>query len=435
MVPGPSSRRLRLQRLKIQTRDVLSLAVSENRIRVPLALFVAIFVLWVLLQRSATGDLPMAVIQTLLSIAEVMLGVYISFELIFDGLRPASRDRILRPDEVVEFYEARGCAGAFVRMTDLPGWDPESAAIDRVPAVVESIPDRPVPTTELTVTLRDRYYPLPDRVERLYEPVLDDLEGKFVDEGNFNQMKLRPMAFGEDGFEMGTTTFFNNFATNLCPDYDLYDHRTPRELLHPLVFHPDGRLRSLGETDLPYIAASAGMVVAENGEAIFPIRSRDVVIEGMNLGLSFGGSWDADVVEVEGPHGQVTRELAEERGVTADHDVDVHYLGTMRRLDLLGKPDCFVTAVVDGVPDWSADSREETESVVVRLVPEDVTVDDIGTLLEHAETVTERVCALLAESPYRASPGLLYWLYLLNQQADSARAGERAGRAGVGSRP
>ena len=44
-------------------------------------------------------------------------------------------------------------------------------------------------------------------------------------------------------------------------------------------------------------------------------------------------------------------------------------------------------------------------------------VDD--TLLEHIETVNKRVLGLLNDSPYPPSAGLLYWLYLLNQAAES----------------
>lgn len=411
--------RFRATRLKLRLRDLLLLVIAENQIRIPLILFVLIFLFWIILQQVQLSDLQLAVTKTMLSLSEVILGIYISFELLYTRLRPPAKDRINRPEEVVEFYEQEGCAEQFVRMTELSGWDSESAVIDTVPAVVESIPAKPLQTETLQVNLQDTYYPLPDRVKHLYDPVIDVLRKQFVDEDNYNQIKLRPNSFDEHEFEMGTTTFFNNFATNLSPDYDLFKHRTPRELLHPLVFHPDGTLQSLTETDLPYIAASAGMVVAKNGEAIFPIRSRDVAIEGMNLGLSFGGNWDKDIIATENVHAQIGEELDQERGIPDDMDVSIYYLGTLRRLELLGKPDCFVVAITDGVPDWGVASREEAETEVIRIVPEEVTVDDVDTLLKYVETVNERISHLLIDSAYLPSPGLLYWLYLLNRSSKS----------------
>lgn len=405
--------RLRVLRVKIAIHDAFHLIATENRLRIPLLLLVAIFGVWTALQRVQLGDVPKAVTQTTLSVAEVMLGIYLSVEL-YGGLRPPAKDRIDRPETVVDFYEDRGCADEFIRLSDLSSGVASNDPPDVAPGVVESVPDAPVPTTALSVEASDTYYPLPERVERLYEPVLDTLHEQFVDEGSFNQIKLRPRSYDDGEFEMGSTTFFNNYATNLNPDAALFEHRTPRELLHPLVFDSSDRLRPLTDTDLPYIAASAGMVIAKNGEAIFPVRSRDVVIEGMNLGLSFGGSWDYDIVARDGVHEQIASELDDERGIPADMDVSVWYLGTMRRLELLGKPDCFLVAICDGIPDWAGTSREERESVVARLVPEGVTVDGIDDLIDHRDAVTERLFELLQDSPFHASPGLLYWIYLLN---------------------
>lgn len=413
---------LRLLRWRIVIRDAVHLILTRNHLRVPLLLVAVIFGIGVGLQEFALGNRARAAAQTVLSVAEVMLGIYFSVEL-YAGLRPASTERIDRPEDVVAFYEEHDCAGDLLRMSDLPGWPADADLPNAVPGVLESVPSAPVPIGELEVAVREEYYPLPDRAERLYDPVLDELRDRFVEEGNFNQLKLRPSDFDEGTIESGTTTFFNNYATNLSPDADLYEHRTPRQLLQPLVCE-DGQLRGLEDTPLPYIAASAGVVVAENGEAIFPIRSRDVVIEGMHLGLSFGGSWDADVVDTEGVTAQIAGELAEERAIPDSMDVSVSYLGSVRRLELLGKPDCLLVAICDGVPEWAVASREERQTVVARIVPPGVTVDGVEDLIEHSEAVTEHVAQLLQDSPFRPSPGLLYWLHVLDASGRPSDSGD-----------
>jgi hypothetical protein len=387
---------------------------------------VGIFALSAGLEWFGIGPLGTALSQTVLSVLEVTLGVYISFEVLIMGLRPSSRRRIDRPEDVVEFYEQRDCADQFVEMSISSEWDTESHP-DTIPAVVEAVPEKPTPVSMLTASIdTDAYYPLPDRVQRLYEPVIDTLKEEFVDEGHFNQMKLRPDGYEAESFNFGTTTFFNNYATNLNPDTDVYHSRTPRELLHSELFTSDGQLRPLSgneATELPYIAASAGVLVAENGEAVFPIRSRDIVIEGLNIGLSFGGSWDLDTVSRTSIATQISDELSEERTeLSDDTTISLTYLGTLRRLELLGKPDCFVVAIADEVPDWEVASREETEILVERVVPEGVTVDSVETLIEHADSVTRRIQQLVRQNPYLPAAGLYYWLYLLNYHAEQTTA-------------
>jgi len=416
---GILKRPIRFQaiRLKIALKDISHLLVTENRVRIPILLGFILFCLLLVLELWPVDGFTTAIVRTTLSLAEIGLAVFVSLELFKNGLRPHAKERIDRPENVVEFYEDRGCTAEFIQLPSLPGWIDSSSLPDRAPGIVESVPESPLRTKELQVDIEGQYFPLPDRVQRLYEPVIKDIQEQFVEEDNFNQIKLRPLSYVDDEFRMGTTTFFNNFATNLSPDYQLFTHRTPRELLHPLVFRNDGNIRSLSETDLPYIAASAGIVIDRSGKAIFPIRSRDLVIEGMNLGLSFGGSWDKDVVESEGVHGQILRELAEEREIHREEDIVLYYLGTLRRLELMGKPDCFLVALTDTALSKDVVSREESDAVVIDLVPEDVTVDSINTLLNHVETVNERVSRLLIDSSYPPSPGLLYWLYLLNLAA------------------
>lgn len=414
---------LRVQRTRVILEHYGREIYATDRLRIPILLVVLIAALIAVLETWSVPTLGSTASRTALSVTEVALGAYISIEVLTGGIRPPARDRIDRPEDVVTYYEERGCDGSFVSLAPFDGWDVTLDRRRKLPAVVESIPDESLPVEQLEANLLDEYYPLSDHEQRIYEPVLDELQDQFQSEGNFNQIKLRPVTVDGARFKMAETTFFNNFATNLSPDYDLYDHRTVRDLLHREVFDPSGTLRPLSETELPYIAAAAGMVVGREGEAIFPIRSRNVVIEGFNLGLSFGGSWDEQIVAAEGISSQIRGELGEERGIPADTDVKIQYLGTLRRLDLLGKPDAFLLAVVDGQLDWSVASREETASVVVDLVPEDVTVEGMEDIYEHVEFVNREISKLLDESPYNASAGLLYWVYLLNRQAQSNATG------------
>lgn len=422
-----------IKKWKIRLRDTSLLISTENRIRIPIILMVLIFGLLVINQNVELPAIENAFLATILSVTEVILGVYISFELLFSTLKPFSKDRIDRPEEVIGFYEDyrdKDWTSQFINLNDIKGHDFSRAVPTYddtsdnlpLPAIIHYAPEEPAPVSNINENIREEYYPFPDRIERIYQPVMDDLYDKFTSEGNFNQMKLRPEDFTEEEFTMGKTTFFNNFATNLIPDYNVYEHRTPRELFHPLIFDSNHQMKSLDDTDLPYIASAAGVLIGKNGEAIFPVRGRDVVIEGMNLGLSFGGSWDKDVVEEKGIDGQIFEELKQERfSEEMEEDIrdiaQIYYLGTVRRVELLGKPDCFVVAIAEDVPDWKYETREDTDVFVFDIVSGETEINDLSDLTENIEEINENILEVIEISPYPPGTGLLDWLYMLNKAA------------------
>lgn len=368
--------------------------------------------------RRRTRRVRRRLLGSAVAVLEVFLGAVLSLEAFARRDDAVDRRRLREPADVVAFYAERDCDDAFVRV-DWP------AGVDGLPGVLpvvpEAVPDSPVPVEDVDVVLDEADdYGLPERAERLLGPFVDSLADEFLDEGHFNQRKVRPRRVTASRFVCGRTTFFENFVCDLCPDYALFEHRTGRELLHREVFDADGRLRALDDTAMPYIAASSGLLFSRAGDVVLPVRGRDVVVQGRMLGESVGGSWDWDVVERDGFAGQVAVELTEERAESATLDPAFHHLGTVRRIDLMGKPDSYLLGFVDGDPAWRATSGEHDHPVVVPVLPEDEVFDDAADVLAHADDVVGAVLGAVADSPYDPSLGLLTWLWLFDAHAERA---------------
>lgn len=409
--------RLRLVAVWLWTRHRLARLWDDTRLR--LSVLVFSLLLAVVVVRFAVRIPPEIDfwLEQTSSFLKVVLGALVSLELFAGDPLAVDRKRLNGPGTVVDHYHEEGCEPGFVGTAAFVGDRSVSASVpDRLPVVPEARPDRPVPLTELDVVLHeDRYYDLPDRIEELYGPFVDRFATEFVDEGHFNEQKLRPIAVEGDRLELGRTTFFNNFVANLSADYELFDPRTPRELLHTAVFDDDGTLEPLTETDMPYIAASSGLLFSTAGETVLPIRSGNVVIQGWQLGESFGGSWDWEVIRQGGPTAQVQQEFTSERTGSSDLAARFQHLGTMRRVDLMGKPDNYLLGYVDGDPDWEEESDEHVYPVVTRVVPEGETIDGPAELYDRHEVVLDRILDAIADSPYEPSVGLLTWLWLFDR--------------------
>lgn len=405
--------------IRLKITSVLTEVRKDRAAVVAILTAIVLGLLLVVDQRFEVVGTAKLAIDTLIPILQVVLGAIFSLELFSYDTDPVDRNRLRSPQEVVEYYDDIGINPGFVSTEDYLGraQDQSSQIPDTLPVVPEMIPDSPRPLEEMAVRLEDTFFSLPDRFQELLSPVLERMRTRFVDEGHFNQMKLRPMQVSPTELVLGKTTFFNNFAANLCADWYVYDSRCPRDLLHSVVFTESGNLRELQDNPMPYIAASSGLVISESGQTVLPVRSREVVIQGRQLGESFGGSWDWDTVRDEGMEAQVRYEFKRER---MDHvDPELFHLGMMRRVDLMGKTDLYVCGYVEGDPDWQERSREHTFPVVVDILPEGDTFDSPSEIFEHPDAVIDSVLDAIIDSPFAPSLGLLTWLWLFNHTTTS----------------
>lgn len=354
------------------------------------------------------------VFELIVPICQIILGSVFSIEILSYNTDPVDRDRLDPPAQVVQSYKEMETPGVsytdqFIDLNYTYDGFYSQNNLRKLPAVPEAVPSHPVPTNEIEFrpTSEKSFYSLPDRAQKIFHPIINKIEKRFVDENHFNQMKVRPTKVSTTAFVGGKTTFFNNFACNLCADWNVFNSRTPRDLLHPLVFDSNGRLRDLDETPMPYIAASSGLIFSKSGQTVLPVRSGNVVIQGRQLGESFGGSWDWDIIQQDGVEGQISREYTTERESV---ESSFYHLGTMRRVDLMGKPDTYLLGYTDDKLDWEESSPEHLYPVVVDILPENETFDSYQEIINNASKVTESILQVVSSAPFQPSHGLLIWL-------------------------
>ena len=249
-------------------------------------------------------------------------------------------------EDVVEFY---GSPPGFIDLGDAP---PHGRGASRfgnvIPAGVEDFPTHPSTVGELAVYESGEFYEFPPEIEALIEPRTDLLEEIFYASGSFNSILARLNRIEDGTFVTEKTSYYRSFVTNYCPDFDLYQPRTFRELTEYRLFDDRGRLRQLGKSQLSDHLGISSAVVTTSGAILLPERSEQVAVDQGTIGVSVGGSVAAEHgVKVADIGGSLIGELEEELGIDTEHVVESRYLGTVRRMERLGKPDVCAIVLVD----------------------------------------------------------------------------------------
>lgn len=324
----------------------------------------------------------------------------------------------MHPADVVEFY---GTPAEFMDMGDVAlSGDVSPRFENAIPAAVEHFPRHPTPITELPVYERDDMYEYPPEIAALLESREGVLADLFHEEGCFNAVLVRLDRVEDGTFVAETTSYYRSFVTNLAPDFDLYKHRTFRELVEYRQFADDGSLRDLARSDLSDHLGISALIVTTDGEVLLPRRGLDVAVDRGTISESVGGSVAAEHgVKVADIEGSLLTEMDEELGIPAEHVLGTRYVGTVRRMEMHGSPSicAVVTVDADAPVDDIGTGSWETESVT----PADVVPApsaDIETLFttEAARTLLDGVADAVSRDGTPPSVGLLtvLWLYAAN---------------------
>ena len=348
-------------------------------------------------------------VDTTLTVLTTLAIAYVSLDYFVPYLQSSERNRIMVPSAVVEYYDS---PASFITPAAIPDWD-RQLPTDSIPVATEHVPDQPVPIDELQIEDTDSYYEFPPRLTALFEPRLDDLEALFFREGHFSTIQARLNRIDGGTLFMSRTSYFRSFVTNFCPDYELYKTRTLRDLTRNMLFEDDDHLRPLSESPLSDHLGVAGLVVTHEGGVLLSIRGRAVAIDKKTKALSFSGSVSHGIGGENVVRSSLLTELRQELGIEEEHVQAIQYLGTIRRMERLGKPDAVAILLVDEQATWQ---NASTESASVNRAELDTQspIEEAGALFEEsvAESILEVIAGELSNSPYRAEIGILAFVYL-----------------------
>jgi len=270
--------------------------------------------------------------------------------------------------------------------------------------------------------MQEQYYDFHPDVMAMIEPELDDLRETFRQEGHFSGLLFRLDRISEGRFYGEKTSYYRSFVTNFCPDLTLQSGKTLRELTMPLLFDHEGDLRPLAESPLSDHLGIACLVVTTDGTVFLARRSESVAVDQFAISLPVSGS--ATIIPAIKRRNEPTmegffyNEIAEEMDIDTAHVQDLVYLGTVRRIERLGKPDAIGIAVIDANTEWRDTSGEYTKLTAHDLDVESLPVDASGLM---ATTVTNEILETFAteiKKHGQPSVGLLSAMYLLDQHSN-----------------
>lgn len=355
------------------------------------------------------GERGAVFVDTAITVLTTLAIAYASFNLLAPYRISSERDRIMAPSKVVEFYES---PKSFITPSQVSGWRPQLPT-DSIPVAVEHAPEQPTHVEDLQIHDSDSYYELSPKLNAFVEPRIGELEELFFHEGYFSSIQARLDRVEDDVFFMERTSYYRSFITNFCPDYDIYKGKTLRELSEELLFEDEDQLRPLKESPFSDHLGVAGLVVTPDGSILLSVRGRGVAIDKRTKAISFSGSASHGVGSENVIKSSLLAELDEELSIGEEHVQAIQYLGTVRRMERLGKPDAVAVVLVDEQSTWCSASPESTDVSQVNVNIEQQ-IDGIDSLFRKstAEAIIRAIANELATTSYRAEIGLLTFVYL-----------------------
>lgn len=406
-------------RLRLALREGRSLLAGVERERrdpTALALLLGSVLaggLWVASVYALPSDVQGSkVFEVLASALTTVLAVVFSVDYVAPYLKRTERRRIARPDAVVDahdrspdFLDVPGGDGAVGRFR---GYD------DALPVAVEYLPASPTPVDEVRIRDDGGFYDFPESVRATLGPERERFEALFRRERLHSELLSRVASVEADGTHVvERTSYYRSFVTNFCPDLALTPNATPRDLLGRFVFDRDGRVRPLADSPLSDHLGGGCLLVRPDGRVVLARRSEGVSIEKRTLSLSFSGSFDVhDATLTEA----LADEAVEELGVSSDAVRSLTYLGTVRRVERLGKPDVVSVGLLADEAHIDTDSPEVADVVEVETGVSPTTIDGLFEA-ENVRAVVEAVLTAVDDADVPPAIDLLTVLALLERRA------------------
>lgn len=399
--------------------------IVKNRTAVMLSLaWVILASVFFLLPEGERFD---TIASDVISILVALLLAYLSADYFLQYSKHSERIRIKSQDDIIEHYMSEDSDGPdltndFINMGKLESW--RRGDIDKIPAAVESMPGELRKLNELSMEIEDNMYEIDEDIYGMIEPEENLFLGEFQRGNHYSGLLFRLDSISDDGLEFygEKTTYYRSFVTNFCPDLTFNNGSTTlRKLTDDILFQNEG-LRDMSESPLSDHLGVACMCITMDGDSWFVVRSHEVAVEQLAISLPVSGSaslsaGEGDISELA-VEDFIYEEAKKEIGADRTDIKNIFYLGTVRRMERLGKPDIFAVAFLE--EDFNP-SINESEYVDVWKPDADVQITEPAELFkdENVEKLINAYALSLAKKDRSVSTGLLSCLYLFKKVADS----------------
>ncbi|WP_250597383.1 hypothetical protein [Natranaeroarchaeum aerophilus] len=396
---------------------VSSLAILVASHRFLAALLLAWIVIVLHIPLAPPGERVIVGAENLLTVLLTIVVAFVSATYLVQFLKYEERRRIGDTDEILSTYDR---TEPFIDVSDLKVW---TNGIDHptvIPAAVEDI--RVADVTDLDLKMENRYYDFRPDINAMIEPELDDLQQTFQQEGHFSGLLFRLDRISDGVFHGEKTSYYRSFVTNFCPEITLQSGKTLRELTIPLLFDNTGNLKQLAKSPLSDHLGIACLVITTNGTVFLARRSESVAVDQFSLSLPVSGSATItpNIKNEDEPTiaGFFYNEISEEMDIGESHVQQLIYLGTIRRMERLGKPDAVGIALVDAEAEWRDESGEYTKLTAYDLDVKSPLLDPSQSITPEVADEVLRTFAAEIEKHGQPSVGLLSTMYLLDQHSE-----------------
>lgn len=355
--------------------------------------------------------------ENLLAVLLTVVVAFVSATYLVQFLKYGERRRIGDTDEVLSTY---GQTDPFIDVSELEVWTNRNDHPTVIPAAVEDI--RVADVDDLDLEMENKYYDFHPDVMAMIEPELKDLRQTFHQEGHFSGLLFRLDRISDGVFYGEKTSYYRSFVTNFCPDLTLQSGKTLRKLTIPHLFDNEGKLKPLAKSPLSDHLGIACLVITTDGTVFLARRSESVAVDQFAMSLPVSGS--ATITPNIKKEDQPTiadffyNEIEEEMDIDKSNVRKLIYLGTVRRMERLGKPDAIGIALVDAEAEWRNESGEYTNLTAYELDVESLLLDPPKSIAPGVANEVLRTFAAEIEKYGQPSVGLLSTMYLIDQHSN-----------------
>jgi uncharacterized membrane protein YbaN (DUF454 family) len=428
---------------KVQNRFTKAFArVSKNRSFG--FLLIAWSVLAIIILLVPKGERFSQIASEAISILVALLIAYLSVDYLLKYIRQGERMRINSNADIIEHYEGSDgevdLSKEFIDMSDLPQWNGEELGYPnngsgKFPAVVEDKPSYAKTVGDIDINFRNEMYEIGEDISGIIEPEEDLFLREFKRGDNFSGLNFRVREMRDESIVGEKTTYYRSFKTNFCPDLEFNNgSKTLRKLTDGILFGEDGKLKSIDESPLSDHLGIACICITTDGRTRLVIRSPEVAIDQLSLSLPVSGSANLlrrkskqDLELEDFIYEEIEEEITDDETSIEDVREDVVsliYLGTVRRMERLGKPDLFSVAVLDEDFEFSIGTNEYIGVIGDGEGDDNLNLDmDIHTpedilTRDNVDKITNEYIEAISDEERPPSIGLASCVYLLNQVTD-----------------
>lgn len=329
-----------------------------------------------------------ATVELIFTILGTILAIYFTLEVILPFFKNEEKKRLISLNDCVDFYNLKKKVNldffeikkpekigeinkviSFIikivkKLQNIIACNLENQSIRYMkipkflPVIFEYRPRKPVSIEKINLNFNDKIFSLPIEIQLLLEPIEDDLKTHFQNQGYYNSITARldrisKMKNNNIILHISKTSYYRTFITNFFADYPLFwkGGIYLRETLHNNLFI-NGKLRSIHDSNFSNQLGIGGFIISKDGKTIINKKNSKIALERNQLYPSFGRgiylgksiSNKTDLYEI------IKRLIKDDVGIEFDIK-KIYFLGIIRTLLWMGKPDIIVLVIVDSIPE------------------------------------------------------------------------------------